>query len=119
MVYTMTITTNGWTIYAPVGTTLEQIAEEFEKDPDLWSKVTGSKVHPYRGQTPRDWVFAHSQQHIVHKRGRNEELIKEHKKTWSAERVVCECGRAVTRGILAKHRTTAVHLRNLAAETEH
>ena len=110
----MAISTNGWTIYAPEGTTIEQIVDAFENDVDLWSKVTRSKLHPYRGQDPRDWVLTHSAHHIVYKTGRNVELIKEHDRAWRAERVVCECGRAVTRGELAKHRRTAVHRTNLA-----
>jgi len=114
----MAISTNGWPIYAPEGTAMEQIVDAFENDVDLWSKVTGSKLHPYRGQSPRNWVLAHAENHIVYKTGRNVELIKEHARIRRAERVVCDCGRTVARGELSKHRRTAVHRTNLEAGGE-
>jgi len=107
----MTITTNGWTIYAPEGTTMEQIVDAFENDVDLWSKVTGSKLHPYLGWTPQKWVLAHRENHIVYTRGRN----VEHTRIRNAEKIVCECGRTIARQYLASHRKTAVHSTNLEA----
>ena len=114
----MAINTNGWTIYAPEGASLEQIAEAFENDVNLWTKVTGSKTHTYRGQSPRDWVLQHSAQHLVYTRGRDTEKIKRNAAEWSAERIVCECGRAITRGKLARHKTTTAHTQGLAAQAE-
>ena len=104
----MAISTNGWTIYAPEGTTMEQIADAFENGVDLWPKVTGSKLHPYRGQSPRNWVLAHAENHIVYTT-----WSKQRKKEWAAEQIACECGRVIKRGNLSKHRTTALHFRCL------
>ncbi len=106
----MSINTNGWTIYSPEGTTIEEMIEAFEVDEDLWSKVTGHKIFSYSGKTPRDWVLSHGDKHIVYTRGRDEEKIKQNRKAC----VKCECGRYVTRGDLSKHKKTAVHFKCLA-----
>ena len=112
----MAISTNGWTIYAPEGTTIEQITEAFENDVDLWSKVTESKLYPHRGQSPREWVLAHNDQHIVWTTGWDAVNKKQRKKEWCAERLVCACGREVTKGHLSKHKATSTHIAALAAQ---
>ena len=110
----MSINTNGWTIYAPEGTTLEEMIEAFEADEDLWSKVTGHNIFSYGGKTPRDWVLSHDGKSIVYTRGRDEDKIKQSSKAWRQQIVKCECGRSVTRGKLSKHVKTTVHFECLA-----
>ena len=110
----MNINTNGWTIYAPEGTTLEELIEAFEVDEDLWSKATEHKIHPSRGQAPRAWVLSHGVKDIVFTTGRDKNKMK----AWRQQTVKCECGRSVTQGELCKHRKTAVHLRCLAEQTD-
>ncbi len=107
----MPINTNGWTIYAPEGTTFDEIVAAFETDEALWSKVD----NPY-GKSPRDWVLDRNPKDFRYTRGRDVEKIKQHAKERTTAQVLCECGRTVTRGVLAKHRKTTVHLQSLAAQ---
>ena len=103
---TNTIATNGFTIYAPEGTTLEEICQEFETNEDLWAKVTNHKLQThYRGPGPREWVLTCVPKDIVYTKGRDKEKIRHRMK----EQITCECGRVVTRGELSKHKKTIIH----------
>ena len=109
----MPINTNGWTIYAPEGTTFDEIAEAFETDEVLWSKVE----NPY-GKSPRNWLLDHNAKDFRYTKGRDVENAKQIAKAWSATQVVCECGRTVAQGKLARHKGTAVHIQALAAQEQ-
>ena len=111
----MPINTNGWTIYAPENTSMEELIEAFESNEDLWSKAKGPVG--LKGLGPRGWVLRHEPNHIVYTKGRNMELIKQRNKEWRTEIVVCQCGRAVARGGPAGHRKTSIHLAALSAQT--
>jgi hypothetical protein len=109
----MNINTNDWTIYAPVGTTIEEIIQAFESDEDLWSKAWNPT-----GQSPRSWVLTHGVKNIVFTTGRDKDKIKQANKKWAEQHVKCECGRIVTQGKLSKHKKTAVHLQGLANQID-
>lgn len=103
------VNTNGSTIYASHGMTIEDIIKAFESDEQLWSKVTDGKLFQRKGVSPREWVLSRSSNSIVFTTGRDEVLIAQTRAARIGERVVCECGRTVTRGKLWKHRQSAVH----------
>jgi hypothetical protein len=103
------VNTNGSTIYASQGMNIEDIIKAFESDEQLWSKVTESKLFPRKGVSPKQWVLSRSANSIVFTTGPDEKLIAQTRKARVGERVVCECGRTVTRGELSKHRKTVVH----------
>ena len=105
----MNINTNDWTIYAPAGTTIEEIIQAFESDEDLWSKVWNPT-----GQSPLAWVLSHGAKNIVFTAGRDKDKIKQRLQ----QCVKCECGRSVAKGVLSKHRKTAVHLKCLAEQSD-
>ncbi len=107
----MPINTNGCTIYAPEGTTFDEIVEALETDEALWSKVE----NPYR-KSPRNWLLDCNPKDFRYTKGRDTDNAKQISKAWSAVKVVCECGRTVAQGKLARHKATAIHLQALAAQ---
>ena len=110
----MNINTNGWTIYAPERTTIDQIIDAFRSDENLWSKVVNSTLNPYRGHDPEEWVRAHSGNAFVYTTGRDKEKIK----LWRTKKVTCPCGCDVSNGGLHKHRKTKVHQLRTAQQTK-
>ena len=101
----MPIATNGWTICAPEGVTIEEICQEFETNEALWSKVTEHKIWGHSGEKPREWVMSHGPKDIRYAKGRDLEKVKQR----NAEKIICECGRVVARRQLAEHKRTTAH----------